>query len=95
MILVNPKILTMHTKCRKKLITYHKTNGITAMKKHVEANHCSTLMKKLTEDPSYIAPSKVPNDQKASKKKAHVFSSSIWVFFYFKFRKDDPTQVGG
>jgi hypothetical protein len=64
------------------------------MKKHVEVDHCSALMKKLIEDPSYIAPSKTPNDQKASKKRAHVSSSSIWDYFYFKLRKDDPTQVG-
>jgi hypothetical protein len=31
-----PKMLAMHTKCRKGLIAYHKSNGITLMKKHVE-----------------------------------------------------------
>jgi hypothetical protein len=34
-----PKILAMHTKCRKGFITYHKSNGIITMKKHVEFDH--------------------------------------------------------
>jgi hypothetical protein len=33
---VDLEILPMHTKCKKGLITYHKTNGITTMKKHVD-----------------------------------------------------------
>ncbi len=66
MSLLNLKILVMHTKCKKRLITYHKTNGITTMKKHAEVDHCNTLMKKLIEDPSCVAPSKAPNDQKGT-----------------------------
>ncbi len=58
---VDLEILAMHTRCRKGFITYHKTNGITTMKKHVDADHLT----------------KVPLDQKANKKKAHAFPSTI------------------
>jgi hypothetical protein len=30
---IGPEILAMHIKCNKRLITYHKNNGITTMKK--------------------------------------------------------------
>jgi hypothetical protein len=52
------EILAMCTRCKKRLITYHKNNGITSMKKHVEANHFA-LMKNLVEDPN-IALVKTP-----------------------------------
>jgi hypothetical protein len=37
------EVLAMRIKCRKGLISYHKFNGITAMKKHVELDHASLL----------------------------------------------------
>jgi hypothetical protein len=55
---IGPEILAMRTRCKKKLIAYHKSNGITTMKKHIEANHFA-LMKKLVEDPN-IALVKTP-----------------------------------
>lgn len=42
----------------------------------------------------YRIPAVLPHQKLLVIKRAHVFSSSIWVSFYFKFRKDDPTQVG-
>jgi hypothetical protein len=39
------EILAMHAKCRKGLITYHKFNGITTMKKHIEFDHFALLKK--------------------------------------------------
>lgn len=59
----------MFTKCRKGLIAYHKSNGITSMKKHVEGDHYA-FMKRLVEDPNYIAITKAPINQNA-KKRAH------------------------
>jgi hypothetical protein len=43
-----------------------------------------------------IVLAKAPLDQQASKKKAHVFPSTISRFFSIKskFRKNDPTHVG-
>lgn len=55
---IGPKILAVRTKCKKRLIAYHKNNGITTMQKHVEANHFA-LLKKLIEDPN-IALVKTP-----------------------------------
>jgi hypothetical protein len=42
---VGPEILALCTKLRKDAIAYHKSKGITTMKKHVELEH-STLIKK-------------------------------------------------
>jgi len=42
---IGPKIFALHTRLRKGLITYHKSNAITIMKKHVELEH-NTLIKK-------------------------------------------------
>lgn len=41
------EILTLCTRCCKGFITYHKTNDIIAMKKHVEVErkHCLNCMK--------------------------------------------------
>jgi len=60
------EILAMGTRCKKGLITYHKFNGITTMKKHVESNHLA-LLKKLVEDPSIVS-AKAPFDRKPNKK---------------------------
>ncbi len=55
------EILTMHTKCKKGLITYYNYNGIITMKKHVEGDHFA-LMKRLAKDPNCIGMAKVPID---------------------------------
>jgi hypothetical protein len=53
-------ILAMQTKCKTRLITYHKTKGITTMKKHVDANHFA-LMRKLAKDLTIVL-AKAPLD---------------------------------
>ncbi len=78
---------------KKGLIAYHKFNGITTMKKHVEFDHF-TLLQKLLVDPTNLAP-RSPLDCKPSKKRAHVDPFVISSFFSFasKFKKDDVIQV--
>jgi hypothetical protein len=78
---------------KKGFIAYHKCNGITTMKKHVEFDHY-TLLQKLLVDPTNLAP-RSPLDCKPSKKRAHVDPSAIFSFFSFasKFKKDDAIQV--
>jgi hypothetical protein len=44
----------MHIICRKGLIAYHKFNGITTMKKHVNSSHF-ILLKHLLKDATNIA----------------------------------------
>ncbi len=69
----------MHTRCRKDLIAYHKYNGITIMKKHVDSNH-SILLKKMLEDATNIAP-KSPLNCEPIKKRACVCPIAISSFF--------------
>ncbi len=78
---------------KKGLIAYHKFNGITTMKTHVEFDH-STLLQKLLVNPTNLAP-RSPLDCKLSKKRAHVDPYAISNFFSFasKFKKDDAIQV--
>jgi len=78
---------------KKGLMAYHKFNGMTTMKKHVESNH-STLLQKLLVNPTNLAP-RSPLDCKPSKKRAHVYPFAISSFFSFvsKFKKDDAIQV--
>jgi hypothetical protein len=40
---ISLEILALHTKLRKGFIAYHKSNNITAMKKHVELEHNTYL----------------------------------------------------
>ncbi len=77
------EILAMRTKCRKGLITYHKSNGITTMKKHVESNHFA-LLKKLVKDPN-IASAKAPFDLEPNKKRH--------MFFHLQFLSFFPLEV--
>jgi hypothetical protein len=88
-----PKILAIRTRCRKGLITYHKFNGITTMKKYVESYH-STLVEKLLEDPTNLATRSSFNCE-PNKKKVQVSPSATFGFFSFanKFKKDDAIQV--
>jgi hypothetical protein len=51
---VGPKILALHSRLRKGLIAYHKSNGIKSMKKHVELEHI-TLIKKFHKKKSNVA----------------------------------------
>jgi hypothetical protein len=67
---IGSKILAMHTMCKKGLITCHKFNDITTMKKRIVVDHF-VLVKKLVKD-LRIAQMIVQLDQEASKKRAHV-----------------------
>ncbi len=42
---VGPEILTLRTRLRKDVIVYHKSNGKTTMKKHVELKDNTLIMK--------------------------------------------------
>jgi hypothetical protein len=75
-----PKILAICTRCKKGLIAYHKSNGIIAMKKHVESDQF-TLLQKLLEDPTNLTP-RFPLDCESSKKRAHVSPFAIFGFFF-------------
>jgi hypothetical protein len=78
------EILAMHTKCRKRLIAYHKFNGIIAMTKHVESNNFA-LLKQMVKDPN-IASTKVPFDWEPNKKR-QVFLHLQFLNFFFSTSK--------
>jgi len=69
-----PKIMAMCTRCKKGFIAYHKFNGATTMKKHVESNHFS-LLKILLEDVASLL------DHEPNKKNAHVSPTIVFSFF--------------
>jgi len=69
---VNPK-----TQARKKLIIYNTTNGITALRKHVNSNHLN-ILKKIEEE---INCPLTENERQPSKKRLNVSSNSIFSFF--------------
>jgi hypothetical protein len=69
----------MHTRCRKGLIAYHKSNGIAAIAKHDEFDHFA-LPRKLLENGTNFAP-RFPFNCELSKKRAHVFPIVIFGFF--------------
>ncbi len=72
-----PKILAMDTRYKKGLIAYHKSNGITTMKKHIELEHY-VLLKKLLEDATNLA-LRFPLNHEPNKKRENVSRS----FFNF------------
>jgi len=73
-------MLAMHTKCRKGLITYHKSNGIMMMNKHIEYDHFA-LLKMFLEDHVVIKAPRSPLDCEPNKKRAIVSPSNIFGFF--------------
>jgi hypothetical protein len=73
-----PEILAVHTRCRKGLMAYHKFNGITMMKKHVEFNHF-TLLKMFLKNVAIEIPTW---SWTHVKKKENVSPSNIFGFFY-------------
>ncbi len=74
------EILAMCTICRKGFIAYHKFNGITTTKKHVNPNH-SILLKNLLEDATNIA-SRSPFNCGPIKKRAFVCPIVVSSFFF-------------
>jgi len=78
--LVPPEFLAMHTRCMKGLIAYHKCNGIITMKKHVEFDHF-TLLQKLLEDPTNLAP-RFPLDHELTKKRVRMYFHLQFLVFF-------------
>ncbi len=64
-------------RCKKGLIKYYKSNGITNMKKYVDFNHYA-LLKKLLKDANIAQD---PLDHEPIKKKAHIFPYVLFSFF--------------
>jgi hypothetical protein len=73
------EVLAMRIRCRKGLISYHKFNGITSMKKNVQFDHVS-LLNFFKKDVAFEVP-KSPFYREPSKKRAHVSPSNIFNFF--------------
>ncbi len=74
-----PKVLAMRIRCRKGWIVYHKSNGIMAMKNHVESNHAA-LMKIFVKDATFEF-SKSPHYREPSEKRVNVSPFNIFGFF--------------
>ncbi len=85
-----PKVLAMRIKCRKGLISYHKFNGIMAMKKHVEFCH-DALLKIFLKDEAFEVP-KSPLYCEPSKKRANVSPSNIFGFLLIALSSKKMTQ---
>jgi hypothetical protein len=78
--IVPPKILAMHTRCKKGLIAYHKFNGITTMKKHVDFDHF-ILLKQFLEDVTSIISRSPFNHEPIKRKQTYV--QLQYLFFYY------------
>jgi hypothetical protein len=81
------EVLVMCSRCKKGLITHHKSSGITTLKKHVDFGH-SILLNKLLEDTTNIAP-RFPLNHEPNQKKAHVCQITTSNLFF-----NDTTHVG-
>jgi hypothetical protein len=73
------EVLAMCTRFLKKLITYHKSNKITTMEKHVESDHVP-LLKIFVKDAAFKV-SKSPLHHEPSKKGLMFFLLIFLVFF--------------
>jgi hypothetical protein len=82
------EIFALHTKLRKGLIAYHKSNGIKTMKKHGKLEH-NTLIKKICPKKNYV-PTTISLSCELAKKRAHVIPSAISSFFFF-YKQDNET----
>jgi hypothetical protein len=78
---VGPEIFELCTKLRKGFIVYHKSNGITTMKKHVELEH-NTLIKKFCQEQFDVA-AIISLSHELTKKQVHLTPSAISGFFSF------------
>jgi hypothetical protein len=78
---VGPEIFELYTRLRKGFIVYHKSNGITTMKKHVELEH-NTLIKKFCQKQFDMA-AIISLSRELAKKHVHVTPSAIFGFFFF------------
>jgi hypothetical protein len=75
--LYNPR-----TKLRKKLISYYKTNGILALKKHVDAKH--DLLEK-TLDEEVNSSKRIQVKKQLAKKRENISSFEKSKIFFAKF----------
>jgi len=66
----------------KGIISYYKTNGITSLKKHVDANH-GQIAKIFEEEMNNFLTRK--NKRQPTKKRANLFGNSISNFFVKRF----------
>jgi hypothetical protein len=73
--------LALCTQLQQRLIAYHKSNGTTTMKKHVELEH-SSLIKKFFEKQNNVVAT--PLSCEPTKKWAHVTPSAIFIFIFCK-----------
>jgi hypothetical protein len=81
-VLYNPR-----TKKRRRNITYFKKNGITTLKKHLDANHV-ILAKRFEEEVNF--PLRNILEKQPIKKRPNVFNSKILEMFWCKrFFKDE------
>jgi hypothetical protein len=67
--------LALCTQLEQGLITYHKSNGTTTMKNHVELEHSNLIKKFLEEQNNVVA---TPLSREPTKKWAHVTPSAIF-----------------
>jgi hypothetical protein len=51
------EVLVVHIRCCKGFIAYHKSNGIIAMKKHVDIEHGALLKRYVKKINNYFKPS--------------------------------------
>jgi hypothetical protein len=74
-------------------IVYHKSNGITTMKKHVELEH-NTLIKKFCQK-QYDVAAIISLSCEPAKKRTHVTLSAIFGFFSStnQFKQDNENKL--
>jgi hypothetical protein len=88
---VGLEILAMHIKLWKGFIVYHKSNGIIAMKKHVELEH--NILIKMFCPKKFDVATTISLSYEPTKKRAHVIPSAISSFFSStnQFKKNNET----
>jgi hypothetical protein len=69
------------TKFRKRVISYYKTNEITHIYKHVDANH-GQIVKIIQEEMNNLLTGK--EERQPTKKRENLFGNSISKFFCYK-----------
>jgi hypothetical protein len=78
--------LNANIQVRRRLITYNTINGITALRKHVNSNHCN-ILKRIEEEMN----SPLREDEKQVSKKRPICLLVPYPFFCYKgnFQEDD------
>jgi hypothetical protein len=73
------EILDLHTRCHEGLFAYHKTNGIIAMKEHVDVEHKSLFAKYMEHATSSF---RYPLHWEQDSKRPHVTPNAISIYFF-------------